>query len=110
MRGVVAAGLAVGLATSLVGTAVAASALSLLGSGGAGGAHGRCRGPIPPAMLVLHQDAAATCPGLSWTVLAAIGTVESDNGQSTLQGVHSAANAAGAEGVMQFETIDLLTG
>ena len=38
-----------------------------------------------------------TCPGLPWTVLAAIGTVESDNGQSTLPGVHSGANSAGAE-------------
>ena len=54
-------------------------------------------------MLVLYQAAAATCPGLPWTVLAAIGTVESDNGQSTLPGVHSGANAAGAEGPMQFE-------
>jgi cell wall-associated NlpC family hydrolase len=35
--------------------------------------------------------------------LAAIGTVESDNGQSDLPGVHSGANAAGAEGPMQFE-------
>jgi cell wall-associated NlpC family hydrolase len=36
-------------------------------------------------------------------VLAAIGTVESDNGQSTLPGVQSGANPAGAEGPMQFE-------
>ncbi len=54
-------------------------------------------------MLALYQEAAATCSGLPWTVLAAIGTVESDNGQSTLPGVHSGANAAGAEGIMQFE-------
>ncbi len=40
---------------------------------------------------------------MPWTVLAAIGTVESDNGQSTLAGVHSGANPAGAEGPMQFE-------
>jgi cell wall-associated NlpC family hydrolase len=56
---------------------------------------------IPPAMLALYQQAATTCPGLPWTVLAAIGTVESDNGTSTLPGVHSGANAAGAEGDMQ---------
>ena len=105
MKGVVAAGLAVALGAALVGTAVAASALSLLGVGagptpsdpaGAGGA-------IPASMLVLYQAAAATCPGLPWTVLAAIGTVESDNGRSTLAGVHSGVNAAGAEGPMQFE-------
>ncbi|HUE28346.1 MAG TPA: bifunctional lytic transglycosylase/C40 family peptidase [Solirubrobacteraceae bacterium] len=58
---------------------------------------------IPPAMLALYEQAAATCAGLPWTVLAAIGTVESDNGQSTLPGVHSGANSAGAEGPMQFE-------
>jgi cell wall-associated NlpC family hydrolase len=58
---------------------------------------------IPPAMLVLYQQAAATCPGLPWTVLAAIGTVESGNGTSDLPGVHSGANFAGAEGPMQFE-------
>ncbi|HEY6474790.1 MAG TPA: bifunctional lytic transglycosylase/C40 family peptidase, partial [Acidimicrobiales bacterium] len=56
-----------------------------------------------PAMLALYQQAAATCPGLPWTVLAAIGTVESDNGQSDLPGVHSGTNTAGAEGPMQFE-------
>lgn len=104
MRGIVAAGLAVGLAAALVGTAVAASALSLLGIGGAPSpVPAGAGGPIPPAMLALYQDAAATCPGLPWTVLAAIGTAESDNGQSTLAGVHSGANPAGAEGPMQFE-------
>jgi hypothetical protein len=54
-------------------------------------------------MLALYQEAAATCIGLPWKVLAAIGTVESDNGQSDLPGVHSGANSAGAEGPMQFE-------
>jgi hypothetical protein len=58
---------------------------------------------IPPAMLALYEEAADTCPGLPWTVLAAIGTIESDNGTSDLPGVHSGANAAGAEGPMQFE-------
>ena len=37
-----------------------------------------------------------------WTLLAGIGTVESDNGQSTLPGVHSGANAFGAAGPMQI--------
>jgi cell wall-associated NlpC family hydrolase len=54
-------------------------------------------------MLSLYRAAAATCPGLPWTVLAAIGTVESGNGTSNLPGVHSGANGAGAEGPMQFE-------
>jgi hypothetical protein len=54
-------------------------------------------------MLGLYEEAAATCPGLPWTVLDAIGTIESDNGISNLPGVHSGANSAGAEGPMQFE-------
>ncbi len=61
-------------------------------------------GAIPPAMLVLYQQAAATCPGLPWTVLAAIGTIESNNGQSTAPGVRSGVNFARvASGPMQFE-------
>lgn len=58
---------------------------------------------IPADMLALYQGAATTCPGLPWTVLAAIGTIESGNGTSNLPGVHSGANSAGAEGPMQFE-------
>jgi cell wall-associated NlpC family hydrolase len=49
------------------------------------------------------MGAASTCPGLPWGVLAGIGKVESDHGQSTAPGVHSGANLAGAEGPMQFE-------
>jgi peptidoglycan DL-endopeptidase CwlO len=40
--------------------------------------------------------------GVPWTILAGIGTVESDNGQSTLPGVHSGSNAFGAAGPMQI--------
>lgn len=58
---------------------------------------------IPPAMLALYRQAAPACPGLPWSVLAAIGTVESSNGTSSLPGVHRGANGAGAEGPMQFE-------
>jgi hypothetical protein len=74
------------------------------GSPAAGGPpSGRAVASIPPTYLVLYQRAAQTCPGLPWTVLAGIGTVESDNGQSTAAGVRSGANFAGAEGPMQFE-------
>jgi cell wall-associated NlpC family hydrolase len=104
MKAVLAAGLSVGLAAAVVGTAVLTSAISLLGVGsGAPAASSAATAKIPPAMLTLYQEAAATCSGLPWTILAAIGTVESDNGQSNLPGVHSGANAAGAEGPMQFE-------
>ncbi len=104
MRGVLAVGLSVGLAAAVVGTAVLASAISLLGVGsGAPAASSAATAQIPPALLTLYQQAAAACPGLPWTVVAAIGTVESNNGQSDLPGVHSGANAAGAEGFLQFE-------
>ena len=58
---------------------------------------------IPPTYLALYMSAAQTCPGLPWGILAGIGTVESNNGQSNAPGVHSGANYAGAEGPMQFE-------
>ena len=104
MKGLVAAGLAVGLAVAVIGTAILASAASLLAvGGGAPAASSAATAKIPVAMLTLYQQAAATCPGLPWTILAAIGTVESDNAQSNLPGVHSGANSAGAEGPMQFE-------
>lgn len=53
---------------------------------------------IPPAMLTLYQQAAATCPALPWSVLAAIGKVESDHGRA-----HDQVSTAGALGPMQFE-------
>ncbi|MDI2130578.1 NlpC/P60 family protein [Yinghuangia seranimata] len=70
--------------------------------GGTGG--GNALGPsasaladIPPAYLGLYQNAAATCPGLPWTVLAAIGKVESDHGRD-----RDLVSSAGALGPMQF--------
>jgi cell wall-associated NlpC family hydrolase len=69
----------------------------------AGGPSALALADIPPSYLVLYLDAAQTCRGLPWGVLAGIGTVESDNGRSDAPGVHSGANFAGAEGPMQFE-------
>ena len=103
MKGLVAAGLAAAIA-GLIGMAVMASAVSfVVGAPGGPAASADATEKIPPAMLDLYREASAACAGLPWTVLAAIGTIESDNGQSTLPGVHSGANAAGAEGPMQFE-------
>jgi hypothetical protein len=51
----------------------------------------------PANYLMLYQESAAQyCPGLSWTVLAAIGEIESDNGQNM------GPSSAGALGPMQF--------
>jgi cell wall-associated NlpC family hydrolase len=90
------------LAVAVLAGGAAAGVSGLLG--GSGDGTGIDAEPaMPSAYLLLYESAAATCPGLSWSVLAAIGTVESDNGQSTARGVHSGANNAGAEGPMQFE-------
>ena len=62
----------------------------------------RARAEIPGDYLALYQDAAKTCSGLSWTILAAIGSIESSHGRSQAPGVRSGANYAGARGPMQF--------
>jgi cell wall-associated NlpC family hydrolase len=59
---------------------------------------------IPALWLALVQQAASrngVCQ-MSWTILAAIADQESSFGTSSLPGVHSGANSAGAEGPMQF--------
>ena len=104
MRGAVGALVALGLVVGLLGTAVVGSAMATIGIDVQPTATSAATSKIPPAMLALYQEAASTCPGLPWTILAAIGTVESDNGQSNLPGVHGGANAVGAEGIMQFES------
>jgi peptidoglycan DL-endopeptidase CwlO len=91
------------LVTAGPASPVNSTAPAALSSGLAGAATVAARAAIPPSYLIWYVDAAAACPGLPWSVLAAIGTVETDNGQSTLPGVHSGANFAGAEGPMQFE-------
>ncbi len=95
------------MVAAVLGAGSAGSASSAATTGGAGGAPGSSGvqpgAAIPSAWLTLYQQAATTCPGLSWAVLGAIGTVESDSGQSSAPGVWSGANGAGAEGPMQFE-------
>lgn len=106
--------LALGLFGAIFGAALLAllavtAVLAVLPSGPAGllPGPGSARGLPPalpgPGLVSLYRSAATTCPGLSWSVLAAIGTVESANGTSRAPGVHSGANQAGAEGPMQFE-------
>ena len=57
---------------------------------------------IPTGYLAWYRRAAAGCPRLSWTVLAAVGKHESDHGRARLPGVRSGANRAGAAGPMQL--------
>jgi hypothetical protein len=60
------------------------------------------RADIPSGYLTLYRTAARRCPGLSWSVLAAMGKAESDHGRTRLPGVRSGWNTAGAAGPMQF--------
>jgi hypothetical protein len=56
---------------------------------------------IPSTYLDLYQQAGRRTD-IPWTILAAIGKVESDHGTSRAPGVHNGANAAGAAGPMQI--------
>ncbi|MER7877740.1 NlpC/P60 family protein [Streptomyces solisilvae] len=80
----------------------ASSALSVFGGSGGSQPNRTALTDIPPDYLALYQQAATTCPGLDWSVPAAIGKVETDHGRSTLPGVRSGSNDKGAEGPMQF--------
>jgi hypothetical protein len=52
---------------------------------------------VPANYLMLYKESAAQyCPGMSWTVLAAIGEIESGNG------TNDGPSSAGALGPMQF--------
>jgi cell wall-associated NlpC family hydrolase len=97
------AAVAVGLPLTLLLLVAAAPTASQASMSLAGGPSVAALSGIPPIYLALYMSAARTCPGLPWGVLAGIGEVESDHGQSTAPGVRSGANYAGAEGPMQFE-------
>jgi membrane-bound lytic murein transglycosylase B len=56
---------------------------------------------IPPGYLRLYRQAGARYR-IPWSVLAAIGKVESDHGRVKLPGVRSGSNWAGACGPMQI--------
>lgn len=89
------------LLLALIGAAVGGVA-SIFTGGGDGGSSQPSQSAlddIPPDYLVLYIGAAQTCPGLDWSVLAAIGKVESDHGRSHLPGVHHGANPAGAQAI-----------
>jgi membrane-bound lytic murein transglycosylase B len=51
---------------------------------------------IPSEYLTAYQGAAATCPGMRWTLLAGVGQVESGHGRN------NGPSSAGAVGPMQF--------
>ena len=59
------------------------------------------RNGVPVSYLALYQEMGRRY-GVPWVILAGIGKVESDHGQSTLPGVHSGQNGFGAAGPMQI--------
>ena len=61
----------------------------------------QARNSIPANYLALFK-ATGRKYGLPWVILAGIGKVESNDGRTTLPGVHSGANAFGAAGPMQI--------
>jgi peptidoglycan DL-endopeptidase CwlO len=83
--------------------------LSLSGTACASAQGGRATQPvasksadsIPADYLALFQQIGARY-SVPWVILAGIAKVESDDGQSTLPGVHSGSNAFGAAGPMQI--------
>lgn len=77
---------------------VAAQALAAarVTAGGAAGA-AAVQAQVPPAVyFALYRAAAGTCPGMPWTLLAAVGQVESGHGRN------NGPSSAGAVGPMQF--------
>ena len=87
---------------AVIGTVTGVTATALLigampgGVQAEAGASETARSQVPPPMLDFYRQAAGTCPGLSWTVLAAIGQVESRHGRD------AGVSSAGAVGPMQF--------
>ncbi|MFD7504951.1 NlpC/P60 family protein [Streptomyces sp. NPDC059850] len=83
----------------LAGVAVAALLSSLIpdSSGSTTAPGSNAPRDIPASMLALYQRAALECPGLSWTILAAIGKAETDHGRHPTM-----RSSAGAVGPMQF--------
>ncbi|MGV9567849.1 C40 family peptidase [Streptomyces sp. NPDC003480] len=87
------------LALPLLAALTIAALLGGLSSGGsvAASPSKQALADIPAYMLALYQRAAPQCPGLSWTILAAIGKVETDHARHPTM-----VSSAGAVGPMQF--------
>src|SRR5271157_1092067 len=71
-------------------------------TGTAGQPAGSAKAKSIPANYLYWYKRVGQQYGVPWTILAGIGTVESDNGQTTLPGVHSGQNGFGAAGPMQI--------
>lgn len=94
-----AAGLVVMIATGLFGVTLAP--LLAADATPAAGPSAAALADIPPDLLGVYTEAAESC-GMPWSVLAAVGKVETDHGRSVAPGARSGTNGAGAAGPMQF--------
>jgi peptidoglycan DL-endopeptidase CwlO len=106
-----------GIVVLLIAAVVAAPMLLFAGGGLVYSSHTACQSgskpvnqpppshsaadSIPANYLALFKSIGAKYH-VPWVVLAGIGKVESDDGQTTLPGVHSGSNAFGAAGPMQI--------
>lgn len=97
-------GVTVGLVV-LVASAVSGVVAAVFSSGGPGAGtepSPAAMSDIPGDYLAVYQQAAPTCPGLDWSVLAGIGKIETNHGRLNAPGVHNGENSSGAGGAMQF--------
>lgn len=88
------------------------SALTLVGSGWSAPADPPpAPAPPPPVVQIAdipanyqqsYMNAVQVCPGMPWTLPAAIGRVETEHGREKGTHVFSGENSAGAAGPMQF--------
>ncbi|MGW3956984.1 C40 family peptidase [Streptomyces sp. NPDC004752] len=87
------------LALPMLAALATAALLGGLSSGGsmAASPSKHALADIPAYMLALYQRAAPECPGMPWTILAAIGKVETDHARHPTM-----VSSAGAVGPMQF--------
>jgi len=105
VRSIVVAGVAMSLAAAAVGATVgrgdrSPAAVAPVQAAGTPAAAARI-GDIPARWVRLYKRAGARY-GLDWTMLAAVGSIESGHGDRKLVGVRSGSTASGAAGPAQF--------
>lgn len=92
--------LLVGLQVFFMFSAAGASPSAEEAATGQSAASALAQRSIPASYLAAYQQAAPVCPGLSWTVLAGIGEVETGHGGGGKTPAEE--SPAGAQGPMQF--------
>ncbi len=73
-----------GAGAALVAFVLAVASVAVAPGTGVGAPSAKALEEIPASLLPVYMNAATTCPGLPWQVLAAIGFIESGHGSSRL--------------------------